>query len=439
MGVAFAIHHLEHARSRVPSGTLLFYWLGFIIIHGIQLRQSVSLKDYDHRLPRLIILSIIEGLGIFIFALEWLVPKNWGVYLTLEDESYQCPTETANVFSILTFGWMTPIMKLGYTKFLKEEDLWDLRKKDSTHHTESRFTSAWNGQLKRKTPSLWLALFKAFGGPFGIGALFKVVQDCLAFLQPQLLRKLISFVASYNTDKPQPLIQGLAIAAMMFVASVVQTLALHQYFQHAFETGMRIKSALTAAIYRKSIRLSNEGRAAKSTGDIVNLQAVDTQRLQDITQYGQQVWSAPFQITLCMVSLYQLLGPSAFAGVVVMILMIPINGVIASLMKTLQKRQMKNKDARTRLMTEILNHMKSIKLYGWTTPFKQKLDHVRNDQELKTLRKIGIASAFASFTWSSTPFLVSCESMIFMDTTNCLANMKQVLPLPSTSLLRTSL
>ena len=110
------------------------------------------------------------------------------------------------------------------------------------------------------------------------------------------------------------------------------------------------------------MRLSNEGRAAKSTGDIVNYMAVDTQRLQDLCQFGQMLWSAPLQITLCMLSLYQLVGPSMLAGIAVMIVMIPINGLIAKVMKTLQKRQMKNKDSRSRLMSEILNNMKSIKV-----------------------------------------------------------------------------
>ena len=410
--VALALHHLEHARSRVPSGVLLFFWLAFIIVNGIQLRQSVSLQDHIRRLPRLVLFAVLESLAVFVFALEWLVPKKWCQYSAIDDDQDECPTERATIFSLLTFGWMTPMMKHGYTKYLTEDDLWDLRAKDTTHRTESNFARAWDSQLRRQKPNLWIALFVAFGRPFGIGTLFKIVQDILAFAQPQLLRLLISFVASYSSDTPQPLIQGLAIAGLMFVISVVQTAALHQYFMHAFETGMRIKSGLTAAIYRKSTRLSNEGRAAKSTGDIVNLQAVDTQRLQDLTQYGQQIWSAPFQIVLCMLSLYQLLGPSMFAGVVIMILMIPLNGLIASIMKTLQKRQMKNKDARTRLMTEILNHIKSIKLYGWTAPFMQKLDRVRNEQELRTLRKIGVASAFASFAWSSTPFLVSCESSL---------------------------
>jgi ABC-type multidrug transport system fused ATPase/permease subunit len=138
--------------------------------------------------------------------------------------------------------------------------------------------------------------------------------------------------------------------------------------------------------------------------------AVDTQRLQDLTQFGQQLWSAPFQIVLCMLSLYQLVGVSMFAGVGVMILMIPINGFIARISKSLQKRQMKNKDARTRLMTEILNNMKSIKLYAWGQAFMNKLNFIRNDQELHTLRKIGAVTAIANFTWSTTPFFVSCST-----------------------------
>lgn len=39
-----------------------------------------------------------------------------------------------------------------------------------------------------------------------------------------------------------------------------------------------------------------------------------------------------------------------------------------------------------------------------------KLNYVRNELELKTLRKIGAAQSFANFTWSTTPFLVSCST-----------------------------
>lgn len=196
----------------------------------------------------------------------------------------------------------------------------------------------------------------------------------------------------------------------MFTVSVMQTLCLYQSMLRVFQTGTRLKSSVISAIYTKSLRLSSEGRVAKSTGDIVNLMGVDSQRLQELTNFGQHLWSAPLQIFLCMASLYQLLGYSMLAGVTVMIVMIPINGLITRMLKTLQKRQMKNKDARTRLIVEIINNMKSIKLFAWGSAFMNKLNHIRNNLELVTLRKIGAAQAFSSFMWSTTPFLVSCST-----------------------------
>ena len=412
LSVIGAVQYVEHWRSRQPNGVVLFFWLLLIIVQAVKLRSLISRNAHHYRITFFVAHCLGLALAITEFVLEYLVPKRKSVYDALGDED-ECPIEYADIFSVLTFGWMTPMMRYGYKQYLTQDDLWNLRARDTTKVTGATMEEAWSRELRRKSPSLWLAMFRGFGGPYYRATLIKTISDALAFVQPQLLRLLITFVDSYrggSGKEPQPAIRGVAIALGMFVVSVSQTVCLHQYFQRAFETGMRVKSALTAMIYSKSLRLSNEGRAAKSTGDIVNYMAVDTQRLQDLTQYGQMLWSAPFQIVLCMISLYQLVGISMLAGVAAMILMIPVNTLIAKVMKSLQKEQMKNKDSRTRLVTEILNNMKSIKLYAWSQAFMKKLNYVRNDLELKTLRKIGAAQAVATFTWSTTPFLVSCST-----------------------------
>ena len=280
LSVAFGNHLYEHERSIVPSGVLLFYWPFYIIVNGVKIHSLYISEKCRTNTVQFILLAICEGIAILVFILEWLVPKARSQYQKLDEDENKCPMEESSIFSVLTFGWMTPLMKHGYNKFLNEDDLWDLRKKDTTRYTEGQFTEAWEKELYKAKPNIWIALARAFGGPYLEGALYKVVYDILNYSQPQLLRYLIAFVASYQIDKPQPVSVGIAIAGIMFVASAVQTVVLHQYFRHSFETGMRIRAGLTAAIYKKSMRLSNEGRAAKSTGDIVNLQAVDTQRLQ---------------------------------------------------------------------------------------------------------------------------------------------------------------
>jgi ATP-binding cassette subfamily C (CFTR/MRP) protein 1 len=53
-------------------------------------------------------------------------------------------------------------------------------------------------------PSLFVALAKSYGGPYAMAAFFKLCNDLLSFSQPQLLRLLLKFVASYRTETPDP-------------------------------------------------------------------------------------------------------------------------------------------------------------------------------------------------------------------------------------------
>ena len=67
--------------------------------------------------------------------------------------------------------------------------------------------------------------------------------------------------------------------------------------------------------------------------------SVDAQRFMELFTYLNMVWSAPFQMTVCLYFLWNTLGPSVLAGVGIMVLLIPINGVIAKKTKALQVGQ----------------------------------------------------------------------------------------------------
>jgi len=173
---------------------------------------------------------------------------------------------------------------------------------------------------------------------------------------------------------------------------------------------MRVRAGLVTEIYKKSIVLSNDERRRRATGDIVNLMSVDANRLQDFCTYGLISLSGPFQITLAFISLYNILGWAAFAGIAIMIFSIPLNTYIARLLKRMQEEQMINRDRRTRLMSELLNNIKSIKLYAWEYAFMRRILEARNNQELKTLKKIGILTSCNMALWTGIPFLVAFMS-----------------------------
>ncbi|KAJ3307548.1 hypothetical protein HDU76_004571, partial [Blyttiomyces sp. JEL0837] len=426
---SISLHDKVFAGSIVGSTSLLFFWLFTIVTECITLRTSVLIDSDSSTTPSYNTIVIIVNLilSLVIFVLENL-PKPKPYYSALAtssslsgvDYEHVSPEVYANIFSRLTFHWVDPLMKLGYEKDLEMDDLWDLRRVDSAEVNSSLFANAWEEERLKKNPSLLWAVAKAYGLLFCSAAIFKPIQDLLSFIQPTFLRWILEFTSSWtpeNKGHEQPLSRGVALACLMLSCAVLQTFILHQYFHICILTGMRLKSALITAVYRKALKLSSSARQKSTVGEIVNLMAVDAGRLGDLPTYLHIVWSGPFQICLALYFLYGALGPSIFAGVAVMILMIPINGVIATWSRALNKQQMGNKDKRTKIMDELLSGIKVIKLYAWEIPFLKKVSEVR-EQELFTLRKIGVLAAGSSFTWACTPFLVSFLSFALYSATS---------------------
>lgn len=109
--------------------------------------------------------------------------------------------------------------------------------------------------------TLWMALFASYGGPYLVAAFFKIVQDCLLFLQPQLLRMLLSYVAVYqaamergDNELPSSL-QGFFIAAVMFIAAITQTIVLNQVrYQHSKYSSSGLKFQYSFSISNDALR-----------------------------------------------------------------------------------------------------------------------------------------------------------------------------------------
>ena len=86
-----------------------------------------------------------------------------------------------------------------------------------------------------------------------------------------------------------------------------------------------------------------------SVGETVNLMVIDSQRMMDVTSQINTVWTSPMAIILSFYFLWGYLGPSSLAGLIIMVLLIPVNSVISNRMKKYQKENMKNKDARIKV------------------------------------------------------------------------------------------
>ncbi|EDW71288.2 multidrug resistance-associated protein 1 isoform X13 [Drosophila virilis] len=377
----------------------------------------------------------------FAFTCLMLILNCFADQLPRQTKYYRGPKEipelSASFLSRITYSWFDRMALKGYRNPLEEKDLWDLRPQDSCKEVMPTFAHYWNknvrknykrasggqepkaqfsnGKVSFENPqsngrkkgmaSIMPPIYRSFGGIFLFGSFFKLITDILTFAQPQVLSLIIGYVEDF-AKVPQPEWKGIMYSILLFVLASAQTFILAQYFHRMFIVGLRIRTALINCIYRKALRISNAARKASTVGEIVNLMAVDAQRFMDLTTYLNMLWSAPLQIALALYFLWQQLGPSVLAGLAVMIIMIPLNGFIASRIKTYQIRQMKYKDERVKLMNEVLSGIKVLKLYAWEPSFEKQVLDIR-DKEIATLRATAYLNASTSFLWSCAPFLVS--------------------------------
>ena len=169
---------------------------------------------------------------------------------------------------------------------------------------------------------------------------------------------------------------------------------------------MRIRSALISIIYKKVIKLSPNGRKMFTTGEIVNIMSVDTQRVMEYVQIANLLWICPLQISVSIYLLWQHLKYGSFAGLTVMLLLLPINGLIGALLRKQQIGLLQLRDKRVKLMSEILNGIKVLKMYAWELSFVEKIQKYRQN-EIKNLKWQAYLSAGITFAFNSAPFFVS--------------------------------
>ncbi|XP_052866594.1 multidrug resistance-associated protein 1 isoform X1 [Anopheles cruzii] len=417
------------------SGLLFMFWFLLAIFSIPRVRTEIRANEnrmFEDSWAEYQLISFMT----FFAATCLLVVLNFFVDKPPRQSKYEitakdCPELAASFPSRIFFAWFDRLAWVGFRKPLEVEDLWHMKPEDSSKEVVPGFLQHWNKTLaktyqtretnneatykkmgnsarvdfrttkSKSIASILPALVKTFGGTFAFGSFLKLGQDLLTFASPQILKLLINFVGSDD-----PMWKGLLYAIAMFVVAGTQTLLLGQYFNRMFFVGLRIRTALISAIYRKALIISNSARKTSTVGEIVNLMAVDAQRFMDLTTYINMLWSAPLQIALALFFLWQILGPSVLAGLAVMIILIPVNGVIANMIKTLQIKQMKNKDERVKLMNEVLSGIKVLKLYAWEPSFEQQILKIR-DKEVKVLKSAAYLNAGTSFIWSCAPFLVS--------------------------------
>ncbi|XP_053936986.1 ATP-binding cassette sub-family C member 6 [Cuculus canorus] len=473
MILAIFLTQAERMAGIQSSGILLIYWLLSVLAAVVMFTSKVQ-----HALERGFLGDRFRHVTTYLFTI--LVLGELVLFCLVDHPPFfsevvnnpnQCPEASSNFLSKITYWWFSGLLQKGFKQSLGVDDLWSVRKEDSSEEIVAWAEREWKKCHSRTQQKIESATFKKgqksengigeaeetelllqsehsrsrpllktfwsmFGTYFLLGTVCLVICDVFLFSVPKVLSLFLEFIE----DQEAPSWHGYFYAFTMFLLACLQTLFEQRYMYMCLVLGLRLKTAVTGLVYRKILVMSNASRKVTNVGEIVNLVSVDVQKLMDLIIYFNGTWLAPIRIIICFVFLWQLLGPSALTSIAVFFFLLPLNFMITKKRSQFQETQMKHKDEWAKLTNAILSDIKVIKAYGWEKTFMEKVLGIRK-QELQALKRSQILFSASLASFHSSTFLIAFvmfAAYTLVDNTHVLDAQKAFVSLTLINILNTA-
>lgn len=446
-------------RWRIPKlwdHTALIYtaqWLFIIIIFRSAIIHPRS------RLAQ--ILVIVEfSLSSLVFGIAITTRKgNKAVALEWEGDIEPSKEPLASVFSMATFSWVDAIVWQGYRKTFEINDVWNLIPKDKAANVLADYR-----QLKKTTKLTWHLLYYFRWSLFSQCA-YAFVSAWFTFAPTLLLKSILEYIEDPK-GRPRNVIWLYVI--LLSFTDIIRSLLDQQALWTGRKVCIRLRAIIIGEIYAKALRRKaatssdtvlgdkkDKEDAAKpglikrilglerkknddkkddsksntidpteagsgkdgsdsqvNVGTIINLMSVDSFKVSEISGYLHYLLSsAPTQLAVCIILLWQILGLSSIPGLIVMVLLLPVNIAFARGFGSAQKKIMAATDKRIHTTNEVLQNIRIIKFFAWEHRFGTIVSEKRA-AELKALRVKYIIWASAVAVWNTVPVLITFFSFL---------------------------
>ncbi|KAF5935318.1 hypothetical protein HYC85_026447 [Camellia sinensis] len=271
------------------------------------------------------------------------------------------------------------ITQKGEREILEDKDMPKLRQKDRTETCYFMFVEQIS---KRKesgmtNPSILSTIFfwqwKAI---LVSGFFFGIDKGTHTSYRPLLLKAFIEV----SQGKERFKYEGYAITVAFFLTKSLESLSERQCYFQTRLIGLQVRYFLSAAIYKKQLRLSNTATTSHSPGEMTNYVTVDAYRIGEFPYWFHQIWTTPLQICLAFLIIYYSMGLATIAAVFIIILAVLGNYPVVKLQQKQLTKLMVAQDRRLKIITETLTNMKVLKLYAWENHFKNAIERLQRDE-----------------------------------------------------------
>lgn len=226
---------------------------------------------------------------------------------------------------------------------------------------------------------------------------------------PLFVRQLLRILEQHPAQKV--IKEGMPFALLIFLTAVVNAFATHRHRHLATKSGVIMRAAVVNVIYENTLKLTPLGKRGLNSGEVINLVAIDTQKLFEVAQEGHLIWSCPMSMILVAIFLFVIMGPTTIVGMVVLFLFVPVVQKIASRMLKIRHIRAKLTDERVETVNAMLQGIKVTKLNNYEFKYQSRIEDSRT-RELVLLKQELFVWALTLVLTVSSPVLASAATFI---------------------------
>ncbi|ETM01056.1 hypothetical protein L917_02306, partial [Phytophthora nicotianae] len=173
----------------------------------------------------------------------------------------------------------------------------------------------------------------------------------------------------------------------MAVASIVAVSSLNYAFFVSCRTGANMRSLVMDLVYQKSLRLSCVARQQYSTGEVLTLMSVDTERVFTVMMESPWLVVGPVSFIISVVLVGFLFDFYSAAGGAIALIVISIISVqLGNTIARIQHDLLTVIDERVKVTSESLQGIRVMKFYAWEESLALRVEKIRA-KEITLLRK----------------------------------------------------
>ncbi|KAF2126673.1 P-loop containing nucleoside triphosphate hydrolase protein [Dothidotthia symphoricarpi CBS 119687] len=328
-------------------------------------------------------------------------------------------TETASLASRLALSWVGGLVWKGYRSTVEVRDLSDLAHDQKCANLGPSFRAHATASF-----SLLQRLLRFFKYDLLLQGAWAVSMSVVVFLPVLFLRLIVQYLQYPDSMRYST---AWLCAFSLLVAGLLTGLAETQCEWVGRTISAKLRAILIGEIYAKLLRKkmtnlgeesgdeddSDEKNTYASDGNILNLMAVDTTKVSEVGAYMHLVWvTVPLQIIIATCLLYNILGVSGVAGVILMIVLLPLNILLVKKQGEAQGEVLTATDARVQASSELMSNIRIVKFSAWEKGFKTRILALRG-AELQKLRWRYIWWSLSMTVWYCIPMIITITTLFF--------------------------